>query len=442
MKQKMPAELDSFFRARPLIALGTGEGKRGWVESQRFVHLETNLYCVTQEGSAACANLREQPWVAFAIQGPDKLVQGRGRARFLGPIDANPAIRNAFNAKYPDRGDESWETRPWHTMEILPVELVLREWSLGGMRRETYTIDENIPPKPWALAWSAIRLYPLSLSLLPVFVAWAYAYWDGSRVRLAALPLLLVIVAAAHASASLLRDYLANRRDTGCTCQISCNPAIAQGLLAPRDILFAGTATIVCCISIAIGFATQEGWQFLLLTVLALLSMAVFIVCPRMFRACGIGQVAIASLTGPLLMAGSYLALTGQWSWGLFAISLPVGLLASSNWSAEALWQVPEAEAADSESLLDARMSRRRHLYVAINALAVLLTLAWIADGDLPRAALLTLCAFPLIARSTFLVFSGRHEERGLLGLNSSTVQSSIAFNLMLILGLFLAGVR
>jgi len=296
-------------------------------------------------------------------------------------------------------------------------------------------------------AWLVVARAPfLTATIVPVLVgaahvaAAAHGPFPWARFALA-----MVGACALHVAANTFNDYFdwksgADPENNGYFMPFSGGSrAIELGLVTPRTLLVvAWSAAAVAALAGTYLFVVA-GYAILAFGA-AGLAAAYFYTAPplRLVARKGLGELLVGLCFGPLVVAGTTAALTGQVGWLDFFVGVPVGLLTTA-----ILWvnEFPDAES-------DERTGKR-NLVVVLGTRAArwgylaLLTTAAAAVGAgvlahvLPVLALLFFVGAPLgIFAATVVV---RHyESRTLVRANAATIQLHLVAGLCFALGLWL----
>jgi 1,4-dihydroxy-2-naphthoate octaprenyltransferase len=158
------------------------------------------------------------------------------------------------------------------------------------------------------------------------------------------------------------------------------------------------------------------------------------------YRALGVPLVFL--LMGPLMVAGTYFAVTGTWTVQAFVLSVPVGLLVAAILHGNEWRDIGEDTRAGIVTL-SSRVGRdwAHYGYVAL-VLGAYITLGLaVAFGLLPPATLVAILSLPFLAqvvRSAELGASG--QARAIAMIDLQTARLHLAFGALLVLGILLSG--
>jgi 1,4-dihydroxy-2-naphthoate octaprenyltransferase len=290
----------------------------------------------------------------------------------------------------------------------------------------------------------ATRLPFLTATVVPVALAGAIAGHDG-RFALGWWLLCLLAAVAAHLGINVIND-VADADSGSDSANVNPTPfsggsrVIQYGLVSRRTMALTATGLYALAGGIGLVLAATRSTQLLWVGALALVLGYGYTARPFRFVHRGLGEPVVALGFGPVMAAGTYLAVTRAFSWESVYASIPVGLL-----TAMILYvnQVPDrpADAATGKRTLIVRWPKARVVagYAAVCAVAFALVLAGPLLGITPVPTLLALGG-AYWAVQTYRPLAERYElPYALIPLMQSNVVCHLATGLLLVLGYLLA---
>ncbi len=244
-----------------------------------------------------------------------------------------------------------------------------------------------------------IRAPFLVLTPISVLVGVAVAVYEGYALNALYLALAFIGAMLAHIAVNLLNEYFDYK--SGVDFKTLKTPfsggsgVLVEGLLSPRNVYIVGLACVAAVVGIGAYFFTQHGALILPLGFAGI--VLVYFYTTHLTRSPLVCAIAPGLGFGPLMVMGTYFALTGTYSLSAAMASMVPFFLVSN---LLLLNQFPDVEA-------DASVSRR-HLPIAIGrkgaaqVYAVLLVGAYVVlvasviAGVLPYTALFGLLTLPL----------------------------------------------
>jgi 1,4-dihydroxy-2-naphthoate octaprenyltransferase len=292
----------------------------------------------------------------------------------------------------------------------------------------------------------ATRLPFLTATIVPVALGGAVAAHDG-RFAWGWWLLALLSAVAAHLGINIANDLA----DAGGSDAVNVTPTpfsggsrvLQYGLVSRERLLALALGMFGVSAAAGLWLAAARSWGLLALGAAGLVLGAGYSAPPLRLVHRGLGEPVVALGFGPLMAAGTYLAVTREWSWAACYASLPVGILIALVLYVN---QVPDrrADEAVGKRTLIVRWSRRR--VIAAYAAAVAVAFALIALGPvLDGQPAWTLVALPaaLLARPVLTGLRESYEAPyGLLRAMAANIGLHFATGLLLTLGWLLATVR
>jgi 1,4-dihydroxy-2-naphthoate polyprenyltransferase len=297
-------------------------------------------------------------------------------------------------------------------------------------------------------AWMVVTRAPfLSATVIPILAA---AAWVAARGIAVPFPWLLFSLAliggvALHISANTFNDYFDWRSGTDKVNNNYFMPysggsrSLELGLISERRLIQVAWLALGTAVLAGLPFFLLRGPVLLLFGLAGAFSAYYYTAPPlRLAARKGLGELVVGLNFGPLMVAGTVFALTGQLSWLDFFVGLPIGLLTTA-----ILWinQFPDMEADAQTGKLNLVVilgkQRARWGYVLLMVAAFGSTLLGVLLGYLPYTALLMLAGLPLAVYATRILFR-HYEDRTLIKANSTTILLHMVAGLLLAVGLFM----
>ena len=218
--------------------------------------------------------------------------------------------------------------------------------------------------------------------------------------------------------------------------------ALVKGRLTERDAFaFAFTAFAVATI-VGVGLVAARGWPIVLLGVLGLIGGYFYTAPPFEYKFHALGLPLVFLLMGPLMVAGTYFAITGTLVPEVFWVSLPVGLLVTAILHGNEWRDITEDARVIGTATFAARFGRRASYwtYVALVVGAYMALALAVVVGVLPAYAALAVLSLPLlirVIRASELGIQG--QQRAIAMIDIQTAQLHAAFGALLVAGLLAA---
>jgi 1,4-dihydroxy-2-naphthoate octaprenyltransferase len=184
-------------------------------------------------------------------------------------------------------------------------------------------------PRSKTSLWiQAIRPFAFSASVIPVLVGLTSAllFFPGN-INWLLLPVVLIAAVLFHTGGNLISEYFdyyyaVDREET-----LGGSRILVDGLLTPKQILNAGILTFAVGFLLGLILVYVRGLDILWLGLFGLIAGVFYTMKPFKFKYIALGDVLIFLAFGPVLVLGSYFALTGDINWNPVWLSIPIGFL-------------------------------------------------------------------------------------------------------------------
>ncbi|MDH3364892.1 MAG: prenyltransferase [Thermoplasmata archaeon] len=187
--------------------------------------------------------------------------------------------------------------------------------------------------KPGLKVWFLEMRAPFfTATIIPTVFGAAFAWRESSLFDAPLFLLTLLGVLCLHAGTNIVNDYFDYKSGTD---KINKNrspfnggsPFVVEGILTPKQIYKAAMTFFAIGAVIGLVLALSTSLLVIPLGVLGI-GLGYFYTAPKVHLAArGVGELAVGLGFGPLIVAGTYLVMTGELAWLPFVAGLPIGLL-------------------------------------------------------------------------------------------------------------------
>jgi 1,4-dihydroxy-2-naphthoate octaprenyltransferase len=203
-----------------------------------------------------------------------------------------------------------------------------REWARAFTGFYPPLAEDLVNLDPIARFLYSARSVILVISFQAALIAGLLALTDR---RFQLVPFLLVLVAyvVLHAISNLSNDYFGAKRghdtDDSPRRRYTVHPLLSGAVSS--QLLVRGLL-ILSAVAVAIGvyFVMLRGLPAVMLVVAGALLLWAYDAAPRALKELGLGEIAAFVVWGPLMIAGGYYVITGQFSSSALIASIPYGL--------------------------------------------------------------------------------------------------------------------
>jgi len=286
-------------------------------------------------------------------------------------------------------------------------------------------------------AWEVVRPFSFTASVLPVSVGGAIALSQGRMHWLLFIAALLGALGL-HIGTNVINEIYDVRHGIDSITSPRMSMAILKGRISERDAFVVAWSGFILAFLMGIFLLIQRGWPIVLLGLIGFIGGYFYTAPPFQYKYRALGLPLVFVLMGPLMVVGSYFAVTGAFDPNLLIVSLPVGLLVTAILHGNE-WRDVAEDTRHGFTTFSAQVGREaaHWVYVMLVLGAYVAVGLAVMVGALPKLALLTLFSLPLMA------WILRDAERGAEGhlraiamIDLMTARLHGAFGVLLLVGL------
>jgi len=245
----------------------------------------------------------------------------------------------------------------------------------------------------------AARPRTLPAAVAPVLVGTALAISQGDFRPLAFVAALVGSVFI-QIGTNLSNDYSDARRGADTEDRLGPVRVTAGGLMPPRRVLTGTYVAFGIAVAAGLYLASVAGWELLLVGVASIAAGVLYTGGPRPYGYEGLGELFVFLFFGVVAVVGSYYVQVEKLPWEAFAVSVPVGLLASAILVVNNVRDLDTDRRAGKRTLA-VKLGREptRALFLAMLVLAYVVPVAVVIAGGLSWWVVLPLVTLPLAGR-------------------------------------------
>ena len=286
-------------------------------------------------------------------------------------------------------------------------------------------------------AWEVVRPFSFTASLLPVSVGGAIALGQG-RMHWPLFVAALLGALGLHIGTNVINEIYDVRHGIDSITSPRMSMAILKGRISERDAFVVAWSGFILALLMGIYLLLQRGWPIVVLGLIGFIGGYFYTAPPFQYKYRALGLPLVFVLMGPLMVIGSYYAVTGTFDANLLVVSVPVGLLVTAILHGNE-WRDVAEDTRHGFTTFSAQVGREaaHWVYVMLILGAYVAVGVAVMVGALPKLALLTLLSLPLVA----LIL--RDAERGAEGhlraiamIDLMTARLHGAFGVLLLVGL------
>jgi 1,4-dihydroxy-2-naphthoate octaprenyltransferase len=316
------------------------------------------------------------------------------------------------------------------------------EASAGGLADDRRLGRLEAGRRRLAATWEILRPFAYTASVIPVLAGAALAYVDGG-FSLAPFVAALAGAVLLHSGTNIVNEVYDVRQGIDTITSPRASHAIVKGRLTEHSALITAAIAFALAVVVGVYLVALRGPAIVVLGLLGLVGGWGYTAPPLQYKYRALGVPLVFLLMGPLMVVGTYFAVTGQWSLDALILSVPVGLLVAAILHGNEWRDISEDTRAGIVTL-SSRLGKdwAHYGYVAL-VLGAYVTLGLsVAFRLLPPATLLAILSLPFLAqvvRSAELGASG--QARAIAMIDLQTARLHLAFGALLVLGVLLSGV-
>jgi 1,4-dihydroxy-2-naphthoate octaprenyltransferase len=285
----------------------------------------------------------------------------------------------------------------------------------------------------------AARPRTLPAAIAPVLVGTSAAVEGTDDLRVGAFLAALIGSVFIQVGTNLANDYSDARRGADSMDRLGPVRVTASGLVAPRRVLVATWVAFAVAVAAGIYLTALAGPVILAVGVVSILAGVLYTGGPRPYGYEGLGEAFVFLFFGLVAVNGSYFVQVERLDWLPFALSLPVGFLATAILVVNNVRDI-DTDRRTGKRTLAVRLGRARArvLYAGLLLAAYVALPVGLLAADGPAWGLLALASLPLAARPVRAVRT-RTDGPALNAALAATGALLAAFSLLLTVGLLIA---
>jgi 1,4-dihydroxy-2-naphthoate octaprenyltransferase len=290
--------------------------------------------------------------------------------------------------------------------------------------------------------WEILRPFAFTASIIPVLagaaLAWVDELWNWAPFIAALLGAVFL-----HAGTNIVNEVYDVRKGVDSITSPRASHAIVKGRMSERTALAIAGVFFGLAIVVGLYLIWLRGPAILVLGLLGLLGGWGYTAPPLEYKNRALGVPLVFLLMGPLMVEGSYFAVSGEWSLTAIVLSIPIGMLVAAILHGNE-WRDIREDSRAGISTLSGRIGRKwaHYGYIALVLGAYIVLAFSVIAQILPAWVMLAIVSLPFLAqviRSAELGATG--QQRAIAMIDLQTARLHLAFGSFLVLGLVLSRV-
>jgi 1,4-dihydroxy-2-naphthoate octaprenyltransferase len=245
-----------------------------------------------------------------------------------------------------------------------------------------------------------------------------------------------------HSGTNIVNEIYDVRQGIDTIVSPRASHALVKGRMTERGAFLLASLAFVLAVAVGVYLVILRGPAIVVLGLLGLVGGYGYTAPPLQYKYRALGVPLVFVLMGPLMVVGSYFAVTGLWSGVALILSVPVGLLVAAILHGNEWRDIGEDTRAGIVTL-SSRLGRdwAHYGYVALVLGAYISLGLAVAFDLLPPATLVAILSLPFLAqvvRSAELGATG--QARAIAMIDLQTARLHLAFGGLLVAGILLSG--
>ena len=288
--------------------------------------------------------------------------------------------------------------------------------------------------------WEILRPFAYTASVIPVLTGGALAAVDHDFSWLPFVAALLGGVLL-HSGTNIVNEIYDVRKGIDTITSPRASHALLKARLTERQAFVAAFVAFALAVVVGVYLIALRGPAIVGLGLAGVLGGYFYTAPPFEYKYRALGVPLVFLLMGPLMVVGTFFAVTGTWSATALAASVPVGLLVAAILDGNE-WRDINEDSRAGISTLSARIGRVRahYFYVALVLGAYMALGLTVAIGWLPPQTLIAIVSLPFLAqviRSAELGATG--QQRAIAMIDVQTARLHLTFGSLLVVGILLS---
>jgi len=285
----------------------------------------------------------------------------------------------------------------------------------------------------------AIRAFSLVAAVIPVLVGSSLALYYQGKVDWYLLPIIIICSLLFQSATNMINDYYDYKKGVDQKHTYGSSRVLVDEVMKPKSLIRMGL--IVMGIGLALGMLLVyvRGIPMLILGVAGALGGYLYSGFMG-YKYFALGDIMVFLLMGPLMVIGSYFALTGNYYYELWIESIPVGCLVLSILQANNHRDIHNDSSAKIKTvsiLIGYKISKIEYFSLVISAYASVVVM--IAVKMISPLAAIVLLALPMALKNMKLMKNSTPDNsESIAMLDAASAQHHLLFGVLYSIGIII----
>lgn len=299
----------------------------------------------------------------------------------------------------------------------------------------------NDKPSKGAVYFKAVRAFSFPASMVPCLLGAMLALLIGENVTWWLMPFIVISLLLLHAGSNVTTDYDDYNAGVDREETLGGSRVLVEKLLEPREMLRFGLMLFGLSVLFGIPIILERGITILILGLVGIAGGYFYTAKPFSFKYRALGDILIFLMYGPAIVAGTYYALTGTFTWTTVYASVPLGLLITGILQANNLRDIIHDRKANIKTLatiFGEGFAKGEYIFLISGAYITVIIL--VVLKILPLWSLLVILSLPIALKNLNMIKGVRIEDTGKIAmLDAMTAQLTLIFGVLLSISILLA---
>ena len=302
------------------------------------------------------------------------------------------------------------------------------------------TKHSHIKHDAFVIWLQAVRPFSFTASMVPVLLGAALGAYFEFDVIWPILPLVVTASLLIHAGTNLMSDYYDFKKGVDKDYTFGSSGVLTNMLLSPKKVFIASIIAFAAASAIGLILVVFRGTPMLIIGIVGLAGGILYTAKPINYKYFAAGDIFVFILMGPLMVIGSFLAMTGKYTNNVLLISLPVGFLVTAILHANNLRDITHDKKAGIKTLAIILGHKKAILtYHILIAAAFISILLMMAIGILPLWSIIVFLSAPIAIKNIKSALNAQLESpQSIATLDVQTAQFHLTFGVLLIASILL----
>ncbi|HEY3251116.1 MAG TPA: 1,4-dihydroxy-2-naphthoate octaprenyltransferase [Ignavibacteria bacterium] len=289
-------------------------------------------------------------------------------------------------------------------------------------------------PSKGAVYFQALRAFSFPASMIPCLLGAMLALLMGTNVAWWLIPFIAISLLLLHAGSNVISDVDDYKRGVDTKDTLGGSRVLTSGLLTSREMARFGLILFSLAVLIGLPIILERGLVILWFGIIGLIGGFFYTRRPIGYKYLALGDFGIFLLYGPAIVAGTFYALTGAFSWVAVYVSIPLGLLVTGILQANNLRDIIHDRQANIKTLATIfGEGFAKGEYVFLIAGAYLTVIILVVLKILTPWSLLVFLSLPIALKNMNMIKGVKIEDTGKIAmLDAMTAQLTLMFGVLL----------